>query len=83
MFACYITPAYSIVRSGSVLTVTEKAGKMPALPEQLQICHVTSLKSSLGSTVARALQDPKVFAPRTHALAVLVSHNPRDLVQMS
>ena|SRR3984885_15206833 len=32
MFASYITPAYSIVGSGSVLIVTEKAGKMPALP---------------------------------------------------
>src|ERR1700683_1241360 len=32
MFACSITPANSIVGSGSVLIVTEKAGKMPALP---------------------------------------------------
>ena len=40
------------------------------------------LESSLRA-VAGALEHSKVDAPRTHGLAVLVGHDPGDLVQMS
>src|SRR5438067_739550 len=36
----------------------------------------------LRSAVAGALQHPKICAPRSYGFAVLVGHDPRDLVQM-
>ena len=33
--------------------------------------------------MADALEHAEICAPRTNGIAVLVSHNPRDLVQMS
>ena len=36
----------------------------------------------LGSAVARAMEDAEVFAPGTHGVAVLVGHQPGELMKM-
>jgi hypothetical protein len=55
----------------------------PRLSPLLSCKQPSATVSPLGRAVAGALQHAKVFAPRTHGLPVLVSHNPRNLTQMS
>ena len=57
-----------------------RSGRLPCVGGS-----TTALLSQLnlrGSAVAGALQHPKIGAPRTHGVPILVGHNPRDLVQM-
>lgn len=46
-------------------------------------CRSVHPENTLRRAVAGALEHAEVNAPRTHGLAVLMGHDPGDLVQMS